>query len=479
MKRVWPILLVVFFFSTVAGAQILSKTGWKLGPAAPSPFIAGNSVTDILVNGETVYLAGSGGLSRTTDGGQTWEVFRHKDGLGRGDVSALAIYGNTIWVATGFDTLTKDAGQLSAGGGLSYSSDGGKTWTHVPQPGATPVQNITYDIAIQDSTVWIASYGGGLRKSSDWGQSWTPVAPDSFSFDTYAHLNHRAFSVISTGNVLWVGTAGGINRSGDGGKTWVNFNHQNQEHSISGNFVVALAHQEWNGRTIIWAATWPAVDSTEFRAVSWTDDEGYTWHTTLAGQAAHNFAFDDSVVYVATDSGLFKSVDGGQTWAHYPPIVDSQTGVPILTSEVYAAGISPGPVVWIGTGDGLACTQDNGRTWTVFRKYAALQGRAEDKTYAYPNPFSPFRQNVLNGVGHVRLHYALTKPATISVEIFDFSMDPVRSLVSGKVRASAGEFDEIWDGTNDFGTPVANGVYFYRIERSGQKPLWGKILILN
>ena len=478
MKRLLfiPVLLILI---VSAGAQVLSKSNWKLGPTAPAPSPAGNSITDVVVDGNVVYLGGSGGLSRTADDGQTWEVFNHKDGLGRGDVSAITIWKQTIWVATGFDTLTKDAGLLTAGGGLSYSSDNGQTWTHVNQPGATPVQNITYDIAIQDSVIWIASYGGGLRKSRDWGQTWTPVAPDSFSFDTFAHLNHRAFSVISTGKELWVGTAGGINRSDDGGKTWVNFNHQNQEHPISGNFVVALAYQKTGDRNIIWAATNPAEAPEEFRAVSWTDDDGYTWHTTLKGQFAHNFAFDDSVVYVATDSGLFKSVDGGQSWAHFPPIVDSRTGVPVLTSEVYSVGVAPGHVLWVGTGDGLARTDDNGRTWKVFRRFAALGGQSEDETYAYPNPFSPLRQNILNGAGHVRFHYFLPRSATVSVKIFDFSMDLVRTLISGKQRPVGGEYDEIWDGTNDLGTPVANGVYFYRIERSGLKPVWGKVLIVN
>ncbi len=478
MRRLFflPLLLIL---AVSTEAQILSKGSWKLGAAAPSPGPAGNSITDIVVNGNTIYFGGSGGLSRTADDGHSWEVFNKKDGLGRGDVSAIAIWKQSVWVATGFDTLTKDAGLLTAGGGLSYSSDDGQTWTHVPQPGVTPVQNITYDIAIQDSTIWIASYGGGLRKSDDWGKTWTIVPPDSFSFDPLARLNHRAFSVISTGQVLWVGTAAGIDRSEDGGKTWLNFNHQNQADPISGNFVVALAHQKVGGRNVIWASTIPAVDSTEFRAVSWTDDEGYTWHTTLRGKWAYNFAFDDSVVYVATDSGLFKSVDGGQNWAHYPPIVDSQTGVPILTPEVYAVGVAPGHVLWVGTGDGLARTDDDGRTWRVFRRFAALGGKSENETYAYPNPFSPFRQNVLNGKGHVRMHYFLPKPTTVSVKIFDFSMDLVRTLVSGKQRPASGEYDEIWDGTNDLGTPVANGVYFYRIERSGLKPLWGKILILN
>lgn len=478
MKKIF--FLVLFFGCFIqVRAQVLQKSWWKLGEVPESAQISGNDVTDISVNGNAVWLGTGEGLSKTTNSGQTWLNFNHSNGLGKGGVSAMAISGDTLLIATGFDTLTKDAGSLPAGGGLSLSFDGGATWKHIPQPGATPVQNVTFDIAILNSTLWIASYGGGLRKSNNWGQTWRATAPDTFIFDPFAHLNHRAFSVITAGHTLWVGTAGGINRSTDGGKSWVNFNHQNQPHPISGNFVVALAYQHTGGRDIIWAATNPAVDSTEFRAVSWSDDQGYTWHTTLKGEFAHNFAFDDSTVYVATDNGLFKSIDGGQTWAHFPPIIDSKTNVALLTTAFYSAGVSPGPVLWAGSSDGLARTEDNGLTWTVFRRFQPLTANCAGKTYAYPNPFSPLRHDVMNGAGHVRFHYYLPGGATVTVKIYDFAMDLVKTVVSGKERPSGGEFDEVWDGTNDAGKPVANGVYFYRIERSGLDPVWGKIMVLN
>jgi hypothetical protein len=37
----------------------------------------------------------------------------------------------------------------------------------------------------------------------------------------------------------------------------------------------------------------------------------------------------------------------------------------------------------------------------------------------------------------------------------------------------------IWDGKNDNGFQVANGVYFYRIQIDDDKDVWGKIIVLQ
>jgi hypothetical protein len=58
-------------------------------------------------------------------------------------------------------------------------------------------------------------------------------------------------------------------------------------------------------------------------------------------------------------------------------------------------------------------------------------------------------------------------------------MQPVRTLIQNSSRLSGKEYDEIWNGKNDNGSIVANGVYFYRVEMSGQAPIWGKILVLK
>lgn len=464
-------------------ATLFSGSRSTRGPAS-------NAINDILVVKNDVWV-GAKGLSRTSNNGESWITYTQEDGLGRGGVSALAMRDGVIWVSMAYDT-TVGSDKLPVGGGLSYSTDSGKTWHWIPQPvdpedvmdyqpTASCVQNLIYDIALTDSAVWIASFLGGLRKSTNLGETWQVVTVDGYPFNARGPLTHQVFSVVFDGQALWAGTAGGIHKSTDGGRTWTTFNHQNQLEGISGNFVVAIGHQHIGGNHIVWAATIEAVDSTEYRAVSKTEDGGLTWMVTLEDVFTYNFAFDslNSAVYVATDGGLYKSLDLGKTWAVFSQIVDGETGEGVYTTEVYSVRIGPEHSLWAGTGDGLVRSLDDGMTWKIFHAFQIPGEDGTPKTYAYPNPFSPLRHNLIDGDGHVRLQYRTTVSTRVTVRVYDFGMNLVRTVVEGKDRSLPGDYAEVWDGKNSIGEMVANGVYFYKITLTGDEPLWGKVLVVN
>jgi hypothetical protein len=184
-------------------------------------------------------------------------------------------------------------------------------------------------------------------------------------------------------------------------------------------------------------------------------------------------------VYVATDNGMFKSPDLGMTWTAFRNVVDSETGDPLLTTEMYSVGAGPGNWTWLGSSDGLAATPDEGLTWRIFRAFEIPGESGNPQTYAYPNPFSYTRDNLLGGDGHVRFQYRIGSPAEVTVQVYDFSMALVRNVVQDKPRPVPGDYAEAWDGRNDLGEPVANGVYFYRLRLSGGGEYWGKVIILN
>ena len=478
MKKLLFSILFLSITITSGNSQYLSKGSFQLGGEVSSR-LAGNGVIDILTDEGTVWVATGNGLNKTTDNGQTWVTYDHRHGLGRGGVSAIALRNDVVWVATAYDT-TAQGDDLPTGGGLSYSLDDGDTWTHIPQPGVTPIQGLTYDIALTDSSIWLASFGQSLQFSADNGSSWTTRVPDRLPWDPFKYLNHRAFSVISTDDAIWVGTAGGINRSTDGGQTWMNMNHENA--GISGNFVVALGEQKYAGKSIIWAATWKAEGQSESYGVSKTENNGLTWKTYLEGEFVHNLAFEGQTVFAATDNGLMKSNDGGDTWGTFPQMVDKYTGERIDWRVFYSVrthrsslyGPLDSGTLWAGGADGLGRTEDNGLNWTVFRAFEPTQ---KEETYAYPNPWSPLRWES-NDLPPLRLQYHTTKDTRVTIEIYDFALDHVRTLVDEKSRGP-GDFSEIWDGRNEEGDVVANGVYYYVVEKDGDGTAHGKIVILD
>ena len=198
-----------------------------------------NSISDIRFDDLNVWLGTGRGLGMTPDRGASFLDFQGAPGLGKGGVSAIAVGDGIVWVATAFDTLILGENE-SAGGGLSWSDNGGISWNYVEQPvdpnkpdslgykpTTTVVQNVTFDIALSGGSIWISSWGGGLRKSVDGGSIWTVMTPDAFPFDALGNLNHRPFAVISAESGIWVGTAQGINKTIYGGSTWTNYTAQN------------------------------------------------------------------------------------------------------------------------------------------------------------------------------------------------------------------------------------------------------------
>jgi photosystem II stability/assembly factor-like uncharacterized protein len=288
--------------------------------------------------------------------------------------------------------------------------------------------------------------------------------------------NYLAFSVfVENDSTVWAGSAGGINRSTDGGRSWVKFTTENQISHILGNWVIAIAAQRLGATTRIWTTNWKADQPNEQFGVSYTDDGGRIWKNLLHGTKAYAFAFKDSIVYIATDDGVYRTDNGGNSWVRPTTIIDTSTGQRLTSSQFFSVGVV-GDTVFCGGSDGLAVTLDNdqhpfGNTWQVLRTYKPVG--ATSTTYAYPNPFSPDQEVT-------RIHYSTGNvPATVTVEVFDFSMNRVRTLIKDATRAGPTEHDEIWDGRDDGRRLVANGVYLYRVILNGGEPAWGKIMVLQ
>jgi hypothetical protein len=144
--------------------------------------------------------------------------------------------------------------------------------------------------------------------------------------------------------------------------------------------------------------------------------------------------------------------------------------------------------LWVGTSDGLLrlprareaalLNEDPAAEpppWRLFRTNVPVNPEEPSEsvpdvsTYAYPNPFSPSEDNV------VRIRYDLQQARTVTVDIFDFGMNRVRSLTRDQ---PSGQQEVAWDGTDEDGLRLPNGTYFYTVDLGG-KTVEGKILLVD
>ena len=534
-------LIAVLLALTVAEVQAQAKRLSAAEAAAllPSPGILRNSIANLHAEGDSLWVGPF--LNLTVDGGATWQVADADSLAGlRNRVYSLDIEDEVIWAGLGIRLSREIDGQVQdvdIARGLLVSEDGGQTWAYrtflapsdndpattglIDLPGDTltaygvatlPTLAITvpelsppWDIDYDPITghLWTANQLAGIRKSTDGGRIWQRVVlpPDTTAFlapdlgytfpffvqptgipiDQFKGLNFQAFSVlVDDAGDAWAGTVGGLNRSTDGGTSWQHFN---LDDGLPGNWVISIEEQNLPGqRPIVWATCWPAIDQGERFGVALTRDGGQTFEATLLGQKVYDFAFRGEIVYVAGDNGLFISDDGGKTWRtvrdFFDPTQPDRTFRP--GARVFSVAVTS-EALWVGTEDGLFKSPDFGLTWRVFRAEVPLGPEGlppvvptsrvpRVEAYAYPNPFSPSVDRF------VRIRYKLDGEEQVEIRVFDFGMNLVRDL--SQERQQGGEREVSWDGTDNAGARVANGVYFYAVEAGGET-FWGKVLVLE
>ena len=126
----------------------------------------------------------------------------------------------------------------------------------------------------------------------------------------------------------------------------------------------------------------------------------------------------------------------------------------------------------MGTADGLLQSTDGARSWRLFRSAVPLAGDGTERdveVYAYPNPFAPSE-------GAVRIRLDLASSADVTVRVFDFAMNLVRTLQAPGRPPGPNEVS--WDGRTDGGLRAANGAYVYVVEAEGRQ-LSGRILLID
>ena len=487
----------------------------------PSPVesIQQNSVSTMEALGDTLWVGP--GLNRTINNNPQWYFPEGADKVtdDKGRLFSLALSPDTVWAGIGYDAQANN-GTVQAGLGFHYSTDGGNTWNSVDNPndveddtsfvygGITyeklPVtaqeQSPPFDLAMKGTTLFSANWALGLVRSTDFGNSWqriilppqqadslvpeneyTFTADGSNRYDPRYDQNLLGFSVlIDKQGRVWCGTAGGVNISPNAltapadSLRWRHIQFKGHSDGLLANWIISIKQQPSTGD--IWMTNWPAgLSSDEQYGIVRTSNGGQTFDRYLQGERINDIGFSNEIIWAAGDNGLFKSSDNGTNWTKLPRLESPNTF--IKESAQYYSIAKTNNSVWIGTSDGLASTNDNGRNWKITRVNFPLSGQNRYQqdapsvdAYAYPNPFSPRRHDL------VRIKYEVQQAGNVKIRLFDFGMNLIRELDSGNF--SSGTYEAVWNGLDGQGNHVANGPVFYQIDTPGNT-IRGKILVID
>ncbi len=530
-----PLLGLILFFSPDSlNAQRSGETSGRFYS------IQQNSTSTLETYGDTLWTGP--GLNRWIENGMDWYVPENADSVftGRGRVFSLSAGRDTVLAGIGY-TSTQGGQDVQTAIGYYRSLNGGQSWSFHPfpldpdplpgecdpeesayQPGCdipftygefeyrriaftVPQQSPPFEVDFSGDTILSVNWASGLIRSRDGGDSWerlilppsteTSLTPDREyewasqtrdgeplnRYDPRFDNNLLGFGLlIDSSRRVWVGTAAGINISGNAlsapadSISWARTTFTGEPDGLMGNWIIKIREEPVTGR--IWMTNWASYPENRdgFGLVS-TDDGGQTFSHHLEGVRVNDIGFHSGIVFAASDDGLYISGDNGNSWELMEQITSPNTF--IRQGARYLSAAATGQRIWIGTNDGLASSGDGGINWEINRVDFPLRGgnvyqpdAPDVNAYAYPNPFSPSRHDVS------RIKFEVRQQNRVRIRVFDFGMNLIRDLENRTM--APGTYETYWDGRDRHGRLVDNGPVFYLIEEGGRKTS-GKILVLD
>jgi len=264
--------------------------------------------------------AATGGIWKTTDGGNTWTNL--SDDLSNLAVNAMAMAKsntNVIYVGTG---ESFPGSTYLMGNGIWKSIDKGSTWTQLSSTATDEnfayVNRIIIDPA--DENIVVAATENGIFKSNDGGETWNQVYSSNYGVEDIV-ANPSDFNIIYAGE-----NSVGVLKSVDAGNTW----------TVSSNGLVVGNRCEVDVSPVNTDYVFASINiSSDKSAVYFSTDAGANWQkfnddqNFLGGQgsydntiAAHPYNADE--VYVGGVNIWHLKFDGN-TETSAPTVLNAYT----------------------------------------------------------------------------------------------------------------------------------------------------------
>jgi photosystem II stability/assembly factor-like uncharacterized protein len=242
--------------------------------------------------------------------------------------------------------VSKEEGWVTgAAGTILHTKDGGNNWT--AELGGDPHaegRDLIRAFFTNPTHGWAQSWNA-LYRTTD-GESWQQMTGD---------IRGKAFFVSDTKGFLVYGS--GLSATTDGGKTWKQVLTCRAKLEVQG----LTKEEECKFETIYFPSATVGY-ATGHRRILWkTEDGGDTWRFLTAPEEPGNpevyhIWFLDANIGFENGSGLFRTIDGGQSWQNV--IATFSEGYPIVKFADREVG-------WSCLGNTWAYTFDGGKRWTT------------------------------------------------------------------------------------------------------------------
>ncbi len=222
-----------------------------------------------------------------------------------------------------------------------FSYNGGLAWKELRFPAdAAPILSLALSPAFAtDNTLYAGTEQAGLYRSTDRGESWGKLALPA------ATVN--ALTLARAGAELLAATEAGLFRSTDSGQTWAAWLDLPNVIGLAGAPDVSVAGAVNQG-------VWLSADQQ-----TWQPLPGLSARSMLGLALAPHFDREPVAFMYGPQEGLWRSTDGGATWASLEDKLPSQDIAALALSPNFAQDRT----VVAGALEGVSVSADAGETW--------------------------------------------------------------------------------------------------------------------